>query len=68
MRDLKKDDEEKYCSLCRFSSEITGREEMLCRKKGIVQREFSCRSFIYDPLKRVPRRAPVLEIPELPEI
>ncbi len=32
-----------------------------CYKKGIVKEDFSCRSFRYDPLSRVPRRPLELE-------
>lgn len=68
MKHRKNDDEERTCSFCRYSSAVCGREEMLCRRKGIVPREFSCRAFIYDPLKRVPRRAPAIDLPELPQV
>lgn len=62
------EDHERVCSLCRYSSAISGREEMLCSKKGIISPEYSCRAFIYDPLKRVPKRLPKVELPELPQI
>ena len=61
-------DEERSCAFCRFAQPVTDRDEMLCRKKGIVPGEYSCRAFIYDPLKRVPRRAPAIDLPELPEV
>ncbi|MCI8387702.1 MAG: hypothetical protein HFE63_04475 [Clostridiales bacterium] len=60
------DSEERICAMCRFSSEISGREDMLCSKKGVVPREFSCRKYIYEPLKRVPRKLP--EFPSLDDI
>ena len=62
------EDEERICAFCRSATEICGRDEMLCDKKGVVPKDFSCRGFGYDPLKRVPRRAPSPEMPELPEI
>ena len=65
---MKKNDENNSCSFCRFAQPVTDRDEMLCQKKGIVPGGFSCRAFIYDPLKRVPRRAPALDLPELPEV
>mgnify|MGYP005768675207 FL=1 len=54
------------CGYCRFASEVTGTEDMLCRKRGVVSKQFICKKFVYDPLKRSPRRAPALIIPELP--
>lgn len=42
-----------YCQRCAQLDE----ETMICLKKGPVPRGFSCRSFQYDPLKRVPARA-----------
>lgn len=35
---------------------------MTCLKKGVVEPDDSCRAFVYDPLKRVPR-----QLPRLPE-
>ena len=62
------DAEERVCAFCRLSTAICGRDEMLCQKKGIVPLDYSCRAFGYDPLKRVPRRVPSPDMPELPEI
>ena len=59
-------EEEYACGYCRFASEVTGTEDMLCRKRGVVSKQFICKKFVYDPLKRSPRRAPALIIPELP--
>ena len=54
----------KSCEFCRFSSEITVTGEMLCEKKGVVVRDACCRKFVYDPLKRRPRKAPAIPVPE----
>lgn len=54
----------KMCGCCRFASAIAGTEEMLCEHRGVVSQEYRCRKFVYDPLKRVPRRLPELVIPE----
>ena len=58
-------EEEYACGYCRFASEVSGTEDMLCRKRGVVSKRFICKKFIYDPLKRSPRRLPPLVIPEL---
>ena len=39
-----------YCSKC----SILDDNEVICLKHGIVQAYDSCRSFSYDPFKRVP--------------
>lgn len=54
----------RVCEFCRFASEIAGTEEMLCEKRGVVAKEYCCRKFVYDPLKRVPRRLPELIVPD----
>ena len=42
------------CSHCRHG------RLALCVKKGIVETDGKCRSYAYDPLKRVPMKAPKL--------
>lgn len=46
-------DIEPRCSYCRYASPA---EEgiMICRKKGLKPENDHCRSFRYDPLRRVP--------------
>ncbi|OJU13893.1 MAG: hypothetical protein BGN88_10865 [Clostridiales bacterium 43-6] len=46
-----------YCLIGVLSEDETA---ILCRKKGIVPPSFHCRRFQYDPLKRVPKKAPAL--------
>lgn len=41
-----------YCALGKNSEE----DRILCPKKGIMSPGSSCRSFQYDPMKRVPPR------------
>ncbi|MBQ8551285.1 MAG: hypothetical protein IJ428_00565 [Clostridia bacterium] len=58
---MKKDsDTPRICEFCRFASEIRATEDMLCTHRGVVDKEYTCRKFIYDPLKRVPRALPEL--------
>ncbi len=47
----------KYCRFCVLGSS----EPMLCKKRGPVEPEQSCRRFCYDPVKRVPSGSPALE-------
>ena len=50
------DDNVKLCEFCRYAAPIAISGDMLCEKRGVVGKEYSCRKFLYDPLKRVPRR------------
>lgn len=36
-------------------------ENVLCKKHGVVEKEYSCRKFSYDVLKRQPKRPKALE-------
>ena len=55
---------EPRCAYCKRGAAISERE-VACVKRGIVPMEGSCRSFRYDPLKRVPPRPVKLETEEL---
>lgn len=46
------------CRICSHGILSPDGESVLCVKTGIRQLDSSCRSFKYDPLKRVPERAP----------
>ena len=43
------------CEFCEYATPISDDDNVLCRHKGIVHREYHCRRFFYDPLKRVPK-------------
>ena len=49
-----------YCRTGKLSADGTG---VLCPKKGVMARDFCCKKFRYDPLKRVPEA----KKPELPQ-
>ena len=57
-------DIEPRCAYCCRGQGISEREGA-CVKRGVVPAENSCRSFRYDPLKRVPPRPAVLETERL---
>lgn len=44
------------CHYCIQAYQAMGEEQILCLKRGVVPREYSCKKFRYDPLKRVPQR------------
>lgn len=60
---MKKNDSQKACEYCRFANEIKLTEDMLCTHRGVVGKDYSCRKFTYDPLKRIPKKLP--EMPGL---
>lgn len=48
------------CRHCVHGVLRKGRGQILCSKKGLCAPESSCGKFLYDPLKRAPRIAPLL--------
>ena len=48
------------CSHCRHGRLAPAGESVLSVKKGIVEPDGKCRSYAYDPLKRVPMKAQTL--------
>lgn len=59
----KKIEIEKVCAYCEHAAKLKDDNFMLCESRGVVASSFSCRKFLYDPLKRVPSR-PILKIEE----
>ncbi len=55
----------KDCIYCEHATVIADEENILCSLRGIVNKEFCCKKFAYDPLKRVPR--PMPPMPKLTE-
>ncbi len=49
-------DIEPVCEYCEHGQNTKDGKMILCIKKGIVSKEYSCKRFIYSPLKRIPRR------------
>ena len=54
------------CAYCQRGQQINERE-VPCVKRGIMMVEDHCRSFRYDPLKRVPPRPVSLDTEKLSE-
>lgn len=54
------------CAYCEKGQQINERE-VACVKRGVVPVEGHCRSFRYDPLKRVPPRPAALDTEKLNE-
>jgi hypothetical protein len=52
---------EASCATCEKSSETYEAGRFLCARRGIVNAEHFCRFYVYDLLKRAPRRKPRIE-------
>lgn len=52
---------EKVCAYCEYSRDTNDKEYVICTKKGVVHVMGRCRKFIYDPMKRMPKRTPSTE-------
>ena len=59
-------DIEPRCAYCAKGA-AAGEDGVLCAKRGLVSPEDSCRSFRYDPLKRVPPKPVQLDLSGLDE-
>jgi len=45
---------EKRCCYCEYATAIRETTGYICNKKGVVPYNFSCRKFVFDPLKLSP--------------
>lgn len=54
---MQRNDIEIYCKFCENAKTLSDPDCMVCEKYGIVPSSHSCRRFVYDPLKRSPKRA-----------
>lgn len=50
----------KKCAFCEYASGTLCPDRMVCKKKGVVNADYSCRAFVYDLMKRQPKRMPAL--------
>lgn len=51
---------ERSCSYCIYGADLED-DQILCSKKGIKTAADKCRKFKYDPCKRIPAKAKVLD-------
>ena len=45
---------EPKCDYCSFGKRTKDGNRVLCEKRGLVEQNYSCKAFIYSPLKRIP--------------
>ena len=55
------DDIPPKCEYCAVGRTGADNSVVLCTKCGVMAPEDSCKKFVYDPLRRVPKTAPELE-------
>ncbi|MEG0179435.1 MAG: hypothetical protein RR573_03615 [Oscillospiraceae bacterium] len=48
------------CEYCEYGKRGKEQKMIYCKKKGVVSPYYKCKSFVYSPLKRVPKRVPDL--------
>ena len=56
--------DDKLCEFCEYACLIYDADAMLCKKRGVVSKAYTCKKFSFDPLKHKPPRintAPKLE-------
>ncbi len=44
------------CEYCVHSNRLEFTKEIICKKHGVTDFRDSCRSYKYDPLKRIPQK------------
>ncbi|MBQ1537937.1 MAG: hypothetical protein IIZ73_06460 [Ruminococcus sp.] len=49
------------CSYCLYGNRSKEGNKVLCERQGLVDADYSCKKWIYDPIKRIPKKQ--LEIP-----
>lgn len=54
---------ENICAVCEMSEKLFDSDTMLCKIRGVVPKNHTCKKFAYDPLKRVPPKT--AEAPKL---
>lgn len=52
--------EYRFCSSCLHGHNSNFGDKILCKNMGITDPLFTCKKYKYNPLKRIPFRAPVL--------
>ena len=52
---------EPACEYCEFGKKTSDGQTVLCKRNGVVAPFYSCKKFVYAPLKRVPGKVPVMQ-------
>ncbi len=52
---------EPSCTYCSWGNISHDGNMILCEKQGIVETNYSCKKFVYDPILRIPSSQPILK-------
>ena len=52
---------EKHCEYCVYGRTLNFDNQIICKKRGVTDKADNCRSYKYDPLKRVPARVKIAD-------
>lgn len=52
---------EKHCEYCTYGSKLDFDDQIICKKRGVTDKTDSCRSYKYDPLKRIPTKVKIAD-------
>lgn len=44
------------CSYCEFGDRSKDGDKVVCEKNGLVEPDSSCKKWVYDPIKRIPKK------------
>lgn len=44
------------CSYCAYGNRSKEGNKVLCEKQGLVDTDYACKKWVYDPIKRVPKK------------
>ena len=47
---------EKRCEYCVYGSTLNFDDQIICKKRGVTDKDDNCHSYKYDPLKRIPNK------------
>lgn len=52
---------EPKCEYCLYGTLSPNGANVLCPKKGVLAKDYNCKNYKYDPLKRIPRKLPRMQ-------
>ena len=58
---------EKRCEYCVYGSTLNFDDQIICKKRGVTDKDDNCHSYKYDPLKRTPSKAKALDFSKYEE-
>lgn len=50
---------DKHCEYCVYGAALQFDNQIICKKRGVTEKDDKCRSYKYDPLKRIPKQVKI---------